>query len=58
MADDLHNRGPADRSRVNVHEPWEVRWWCREFGCTESQLRAAVQAVGVSAEAVRGKLKV
>jgi hypothetical protein len=57
MVDDLQNRGPADRSRVNIHEPWEVRWWCREFGCTESQLRAAVQAVGVSADAVRRRLK-
>jgi hypothetical protein len=53
MSDDLKNRGPADRSRVNVHEPWEVRYWCGEFGCSESQLKAAVQAVGVSVAAVR-----
>jgi hypothetical protein len=53
MSDDLSNRGPADRSRVNVHESWEVRWWCKEFGCTEQQLAAAVKAVGVSAAAIR-----
>ena len=57
MSDDLHNRGPADRSRVNVNESWEVRYWCKEFGCTETQLRAAVKAVGVSAAAVRAHLK-
>jgi hypothetical protein len=56
MTDDLHNRGPADRARVNVNEPWEVRWWCKDFGCTEAQLRTAVRAVGVSAAAVRKHL--
>jgi len=57
MVDNLQNRGPADRNRINVNEPWEVRHWCSEFGCTEAQLRAAVQEVGVSADAVRRKLK-
>jgi len=56
MVDDLKNRGPQDRSRVNVNEPWEVRYWCGHFGCTEGQLRAAVAAVGVSADAVRRRL--
>jgi hypothetical protein len=57
MADDLSNRGPQDRSRVNVNEEWERRWWCKEFGCTEQQLRDAVRAVGVSADKVRQHLK-
>jgi hypothetical protein len=56
MADNLDNRGPADRSRVNVNETWEVRYWCKEFDCTENQLRAAVEEVGVSADAVRKKI--
>jgi len=56
MSDDLNNRGPEDRSRINIHESWEVRWWCKAFGCTESQLVAAVKAVGVSAAAVRQHL--
>ncbi len=56
MSDDLGNRGPADRARVNIHEPWEVKWWCSEFGCTESQLKAAVNAVGVMASDVRAYL--
>jgi hypothetical protein len=53
MSDDLSNRGPADRSRVNVNETWEVRYWCKAFGCTEQQLRDAVKAVGVMADDVR-----
>lgn len=36
MVDDLSNRGPADRSRVNVNEPWELRYWTGVFGCTET----------------------
>lgn len=56
MSDNLGNRGPADRARVNVNESWEVRWWCNEFGCTEADLRAAVRAVGVMATAVRAWL--
>ena len=53
MSDDRTNRGPADRSRVNVNEDYEVRYWCKEFGCTETQLRAAVRAVGVMVTDVR-----
>jgi hypothetical protein len=56
MSDDLNNRGPADRARVNVNEAWEVRYWCKEFGCTEAQLRAAVKAAGVMAADVRKQL--
>lgn len=57
MPDDLSNRGPKDRARVNVHEPWEAQWWCRKFGCTEQQLKAAVQAVGVMAADVERHLR-
>lgn len=42
MPDDLSKRGPADRTRVNVNEAWEVRWWCQHLGVTEAQLRDAV----------------
>ncbi len=52
MVDDLDKRGPADRQRINVNEDWEVTWWCRKFGVTEAQLRAAVKAVGVMAKDV------
>ena len=57
MPDDLSNRGPADRSRINVNEPWEVRYWCKDLGCTEQQLRDAVKAAGVMADAVRRHLR-
>jgi len=47
MADDLSYTGPRDRTRINVNEPWEVRWWTKQLGCTEAKLREAVKAVGV-----------
>lgn len=53
MADDLNKRGPQDRTRINVNEAWEVRWWCSEIGCTEAELRNAVSMVGVMANNVR-----
>lgn len=52
MADNLNERGPQDRSRVNVNEPWELRYWSRKFGVSEEQLKEAVKAAGPSADAV------
>lgn len=56
MSDDLKNSGPADRTRINVNESWELRWWTESLGVTEQELRAAVAAVGTSASAVRQHL--
>jgi hypothetical protein len=52
MADNLNLRGPRDRSRVNVHEDYELKYWSTKFGVTHEQLRAAVTAVGVMAHDV------
>jgi len=46
MDDDLTNRGPADRDRINMNEDWEVRYWTKKFGVTEEELGDAVRAVG------------
>ena len=56
MSDDLSKRGPQDRSRINVNEPHELRYWTQALGVTEAQLREAVKAVGPSAAAVREHL--
>lgn len=47
MSDDPSKRGQADRDRVNVNQEHEVRYWASKWGCTEDELRAAVEAVGV-----------
>lgn len=57
MSDNLQDRGPADRARVNVNEAHEVRYWTQRFNCTTEQLRAAVAKVGVMADAVERELR-
>jgi hypothetical protein len=57
MADDLKRRQPEDATRVNVNESWEVKYWTNRFGVTETKLRQAVNAVGVSASKVEAWLK-
>ncbi|MDQ6620469.1 MAG: DUF3606 domain-containing protein [Pseudomonadota bacterium] len=35
-----------------MNEGYELRYWTEKFKCSEAQLRAAVQAVGVMAKDV------
>jgi hypothetical protein len=57
MADELKDRGPRDRAQINVTGDWEVRWWCKELGCTTTQLVNAIKSVGPTADKVRAYLK-
>ena len=54
--DDLKKRGAADRSKINMHEPWEVKYWTKELGVDKPQLQKVVDKVGNSAAAVRKEL--
>ncbi|MEH6438211.1 DUF3606 domain-containing protein [Massilia sp. DD77] len=56
MSDNLQKAGSQDRSRINVHEEWEVRHWTEALGVSREELERAVKAVGPSAEAVRAHL--
>jgi hypothetical protein len=56
MPDDLTKRGPADRSRINVNEPWEVKWWAQQLGVTPERLKDAVKQAGPMADKVRQHL--
>jgi hypothetical protein len=57
MADDRTNRGPQDRSRINLGEDYEVRYWTDKFGVSKSQLEEAVRKAGSSAAAVEEELR-
>jgi len=57
MSDDLTKKAPQDASKVNVNEPYEVNYWCDKFDCTKAELKAAVKAVGIDADAVEKQLK-
>ena len=56
MEDDLTKRGPADRSRISLLEPYEVQYWADKFGVSKERLSEAVGRVGHSADAVSREL--
>ncbi len=57
MSDDKTKPGGQDRTRINVNEDYELRDWSKKFNVSPEQLKAAVQAVGISAAAVEQHLK-
>ena len=54
--DNLAKRGPQDRNRISVTEPWEVDYWCERLGVTPAQLKRAVTTAGPMARDVRREL--
>jgi len=46
MPDDKTKTGKPDDSRINISQPYEVQYWGRQLGVTQTQLRQAVQTVG------------
>ncbi len=56
MSDNLQNRGAQDRSRINLHEKWEVQYWTKELGVSQEELERALKQAGNSVNAVRQHL--
>ncbi len=54
--DDPKNRGQPDRSKINMHEAHEVKYWTKELGVDKDKLQKTVDKVGNSAAAVRKEL--
>jgi hypothetical protein len=54
--DDLKKKGPADRSKINMHEVWEVDYWTKELGVSKDELQRVIAKVGNSTAAVRKEL--
>jgi hypothetical protein len=54
--DNLHNKGQPDRSKINMHEDYEVKYWTRELGVSKETLQKAVDKVGNAAASVRKEL--
>jgi hypothetical protein len=57
MADDKKQAGGADRSRINVNEDYELRYWSDKFGVSHDVLKKAVADVGPVAKTVEEHLK-
>ncbi|HEY8333900.1 MAG TPA: DUF3606 domain-containing protein [Tardiphaga sp.] len=54
--DDLKKKVQQDRSKINMHEDHEVKYWTRELGIEKTQLQMLVDKVGNAAAAVRKEL--
>jgi Protein of unknown function (DUF3606) len=54
--DDLNKKGAGDRSKINMHEDYEVKYWTKQLGVSRDELEKAVDKVGNSAAAVREEL--
>jgi len=54
--DHLTKREQPDRSKINMHEAFEVKYWTHALGISKEELQKAVDKVGNSAAAVRKEL--
>jgi hypothetical protein len=57
MPDDKTNRGAQDRSRINLSEDFEVKYWTEALGVSRERLEDLVRKHGNSAEKIREALK-
>jgi hypothetical protein len=56
MSDNKQDRGPADRARIALSEPYEISYWTKELGVSADELREIVKRVGPMAADVRREL--
>ncbi|SPA54976.1 DUF3606 domain-containing protein [Cupriavidus taiwanensis] len=57
MSDVTSEFRPLDPGRINLTDPLEVQYWCRELGCSTSDLENAVDQAGDHISAVRAQLE-
>ena len=49
-------KAQPDRSKINMREPHEVKYWARALGVSRQELEKAIDKVGNAAAAVRKEL--
>ena len=54
--DNLTKRDRRDRSKINMHEGHEVKYWTHALGISREELQKVVDKVGNSAATVRKEL--
>lgn len=54
--DSLTKREQPDRSKINMRQTFEVKYWTHALGVSKEELKKAVNKVGNSAAAVRKEL--
>jgi hypothetical protein len=56
--DSLTRREQPDRSRIDMHQSYEVKYWTHQLSVSRGRLQQVVDKVGNSAAAVRKELGV
>jgi uncharacterized protein DUF3606 len=56
--DNLTKRDQPDRSKINMSEDFEVKYWLKALGVSRDELQRTIDKVGNSAAAVRKELRV
>lgn len=56
--DSVAKKHQADRSRINLNEDFEVKYWTRHLGVSREELEKAIGKVGNSAATVRKELAI
>jgi hypothetical protein len=54
--DSLKKTDVSDRSKINMHQPHELKYWTKKLGVSHDELQKTVDKVGNSAAAVRKEL--
>lgn len=57
MLKDTQQRGPINRTHINVNEGFELRYWAKFLNVSLEQIKSAVRKVGTETELVRLELK-
>jgi uncharacterized protein DUF3606 len=53
---DGRTQAPANRTRINLHQVYEARYWSEKFNVSRDELESAVNKVGAMADDVEREL--
>lgn len=53
---DHEDRGPVNRTHINVNEGFELRYWAKDLNVSLEQVKSAVRKVGNALADVRQEL--
>ena len=54
--DDLTRKRPEDPTKININQQWEIDYWTKELGISETKLIALVNKVGPEVSNVKAEL--
>lgn len=55
--DDLTIKRPEDPTKININQQWEIDYWTKELGISETKLIALVKKVGPEVSKIKEELR-